>query len=71
MDIKVLRDFLHGTHRYRQGDVCHQVDDLVGRYFCDAGWAEDLSGAYPTGNPGPNTVLAPHSAVLSATSTKP
>lgn len=48
MKIKILESYFnHGTETYRQGDQ-REVDDALGRYFCEAGWAQDLSGKVET-----------------------
>lgn len=48
MEIKVLKTFLDGRDRFEAGEI-RQVSDENGAYFCDCGWAEDVSGEVPTG----------------------
>lgn len=50
MKIKCLTPFLDGTDRFEVDDT-RTVDDERGARFIAAGWAEDLSGALPTGEP--------------------
>jgi hypothetical protein len=48
MKIKCLTTFLDGKDRFEADDI-RTVDDERGARFCANGWAEDLSGAVPTG----------------------
>jgi hypothetical protein len=48
MKIKVLNTFLDGRDRFEKDDV-RTVSDEEGARFVGNGWAEDVSGAIPTG----------------------
>lgn len=54
--------FKHGRDVYHTSEVviaCEgtEVNSAVLQYWCDAGWAEDMTGDYPTGNPGATDVV--------------
>lgn len=48
MRIKCLTTFKDGIDEFVQDDI-RSVEDSRGAYFVANGWAEDLSGALPTG----------------------
>ena len=56
MKVKILTNFSHDGQKFHEGDQV-TVPDVTGDYFCRAGWAEDLAGVVPTGNPGPSEVV--------------
>lgn len=63
MRLKVLEGFIHKGQPYAKDSELPDVEDTLGRYFCDAGWCADLDGVYPTGSPGPqDVILAPADA---------
>lgn len=45
-----LTTFLHGRTSYNQGERCKAPAEEV-RYFCEQGWAKELSGQVPTAAP--------------------
>lgn len=47
MKIEMLETVKHAGDTYPAEDQ-RTVDDEIGRYFCDNGWARDMSGEYPT-----------------------
>lgn len=66
MRIKCLTPFLDGMERFEKDDI-FTVDDERGAYFVASGWAEDLSGAVPTGDTASGaTDLAVESTTLTA-----
>jgi hypothetical protein len=56
MRIKILKSFGHQGQKFVK-DELRIVDDSTGDYFCRAGWAEDLDGIVPTGDPGPTDIV--------------
>ena len=51
--IKFLMDWKHQGTYYEKGDV-KAFDDATGRFFCEAGVGEDMSGVVPTQEQDPN-----------------
>mgnify|MGYP001040111494 CR=1 FL=1 len=47
MKIKFLIDWKHQGTDYEKDDV-KAFDDATGRFFCEAGVGEDMSGVVPT-----------------------
>lgn len=47
MKIEILENFRHGREEFTAEET-RVVDDALGVYFCNAGWAKDLSGAIAT-----------------------
>lgn len=47
MRIEVIEPFKHDGDQFDFEDV-RTVPAAVGKYFCDNGWARDLSGKHPT-----------------------
>lgn len=56
MKVEILTSFGHHGKEFIEGEQ-RVVSDAEGNYFCRAGWAKDLSGVVPTGNPGPSEVI--------------
>lgn len=56
MKVEILTSFTHKGENFILDDQ-RTVSDADGEYFCRAGWARDLSGTIPTGNPGPADVV--------------
>ena len=62
MKVKILTEFKHGRDVYHPDEVVitnenTEITEAVAKFWCDAGWAEDLAGVYPTGKPGLNDVV--------------
>lgn len=62
MKVEILTEFKHGRDVYHPEEVVvsdetTEINEAVLKFWCNAGWAKDLSGAHPTGNPGPNDVV--------------
>ena len=53
MKIKFLIDWKHQGTNYEKDDV-KAFDDSTGRFFCEAGVGEDMSGTVPTQAQNPN-----------------
>jgi len=47
MKVEVLEDFMHDGQRFAAGET-RVVDDALGAYFCEAGWAIDVDGVVAT-----------------------
>jgi len=68
MKIKCLTKFLDGATVFELDDQC-TVSDEDGARFCAAGWAEDMDGVVPTGEPtGGVTRLSIHNSTLRSAS---
>jgi hypothetical protein len=50
MRIELLKTVKHDGRTYTQTDVL-TVDDDLGKYFCENGWAKDLANVVPTAEP--------------------
>lgn len=55
MKIKARTEFLHGRQRF-EADKLYEVPEGPGYYLCANGWAEDVTGEAPTGEPGTEPV---------------
>lgn len=54
--LKILTTFKDDGTVYHE-DSQLPVDKPQAEYFCRCGWAEDLTGEFPTGNPSPTEVI--------------
>jgi hypothetical protein len=69
MKINCTSTFIDGTTRYETGDV-RTVSDADGARFCAFGWATDITGAAPSGEPAPGSAdLAINNSVLGVSDT--
>ena len=48
MKIEALTTFIIGRDRFEAGDV-RTVSDESGAFYCDCGWAKDITGQTTTG----------------------
>lgn len=63
MKIELLEKVMHERDVFEAGDV-RTVDDVIGKYFVEMGWAKDVDGNIPTGERNTTEIrLAPDSAV--------
>jgi hypothetical protein len=56
MKVEILTTFGHKGNQFIETEQ-RIVSEADGEYFCRAGWAKDLAGVVPTGNPGVNEVV--------------
>ena len=64
MQVQILRDFKYKGIFYLVDDV-YSVETVQGEYFCEQGWARDLSGNVKTRSTKPvETVLNIKSSIL-------
>ena len=64
MQVQILRDFKYKDTLYLDGDV-YSVESVQGEYFCEQGWARDLSGGVKTRSTKPaETVLNIQNSIL-------
>jgi hypothetical protein len=56
MKVEILKEFKHGKEVYFPEEIVI-TEDTICKFWCDAGWAKDVSGIYPTGNPSPTETI--------------
>lgn len=67
MKVEILNEFKHDTATYYPGEVVIERDDIC-QFWCNAGWAKDVTGTYPTTAPSTETVVLFVEDITSATS---
>ena len=53
MKVKILEDIKHEGQQFTKDEQL-TVDDALGTYFCNAGWAKDMAGKVKTAERDPH-----------------
>lgn len=56
MKVNIIQNFKHKGQDFFIGEI-RVVDASTGKYFCRAGWAEDVDGIVPTAVPSMTDII--------------